>query len=131
MPEDEAFVNYKTAPLALRRKIAMLGLIHKCATGQAPVNLCKLFERDTKPPPVNTRRSKKLHPYKLVDRMDGNQSSLLARSIYGLVRFYNVLPEHIVRKKSVRNLQGYVQSTALKLCKGGMPISAICSLEWF
>ena len=118
------------APLALRRKIAMLGLIHKCATGQAPSELCKLFTFDSRRLPYNTRQTTRYHHLRLADRINGNHSNLLARSLFGLVKFYNIIPKRIVNNKSVKHLQGFVQAEAILRCKSGHDMEQICSLEW-
>ena len=131
MPADEALINYKVAPLALRRKIAMIGLIHRCATGQAPKSLCDLFPPDHRRAPYNTRQTTRYHHLRLADRINGTHSDLTKRSIFGLVKFYNVMPMRIVQNLSVKHLQGYIQSEAILRCKSGMDMERICSLEWF
>ena len=134
VPWDEAFINFKVAPLGLRRKIAMIGLLHRCATGEAPPHLCKLFpldgRRNATTASHTTRLTTRYHQLRLVDRLDGTQSMMIDRSIFGLVKFYNVMPRHIINIKKPRHLQGYLQSEAMKRCKNGMDIDEINSLTW-
>ena len=73
----------------------MLGLLHRCATVEAPPHLCKLFPLDgrrNRPNAPTTRLRTRYHNMRLVDTMDGTQSSILSRSIFKLVKFYNVMP---------------------------------------
>ena len=133
MPWDEAFLKFKVAPLALRRVIGMLGLLHRCATGEAPPHLCKLFPLDGRRNRLNapiTRLRTRYHNMRLVDTMDGTQSSILSRSIFKLVKFYNVMPQHVVNIKNPRHLQGYIQAEAMKRCKNGTALDDLVSLTW-
>ena len=43
LSEAEAFLEHKLAPLALRRDIAALGLLHKIQLGEAPPDFNGLF----------------------------------------------------------------------------------------
>ena len=130
MPWDVAFVEYKLAPLALRRRIALMGLIHRCATGQAPRKLCAMFPLDGRSNVNRTRRANRYHNLRLVDRIDGTQCTITQRSIYGLIKFYNILPQNVVKNKNPRHLQGYLQHEAMKRCKSGMSIDEVSSLQW-
>ena len=44
--EIDAIVNFKLAPLASRRDIAMLGVIHRAVLGEGPPQLRELFKPD-------------------------------------------------------------------------------------
>ena len=65
-----------------------------------------------------TRLQRRRHNKQLVDCCDGSQSALVARSVLGLVRVYNLLPQTVVNARSVKNFQKRVQTavrTELKL----------------
>ena len=70
--EADAFLKFHLAPLGLRRDIAVLGLLRKCALGLAHPLLCNLFP---KAPALNTRHSGRLamlrHDKQIVDRCTG------------------------------------------------------------
>ena len=67
---------------------------------------------------------------RLVDFIDGTQSSIMSRSIFKLVEFYNILPQHVVNVKNPRHLQGYLQAEAMKRCKNGIELDELVALTW-
>ena len=76
---DIALLEFNLAPLAMRRDIAMLGILHRAAIGEGPTQFREYFYR--KPGSRN-----------LFDALDGtNPSRLMRRSIWGLVKVYNGL----------------------------------------
>ena len=107
MSAFEAFDRFSLAPLALRRDIAMLGLIHKCTLGIAHVSLQALFPSE----PFQhqqlfpTRLARRRHSRQLLERCDGRHLEILNRSIFGLVRIYNLLEQRIVDAPTVRCFQ--------------------------
>jgi hypothetical protein len=54
LPAEEAFLQYNLGPLAWRRDVAMLGLLHKCALGLAHSKLRALFPGQRTPPHKTT-----------------------------------------------------------------------------
>ena len=131
MNEVEALINFKLAPLALRRKFAILGLLHRCVIGDAPPQLCKLFPKvKANARSHNTRFGFKPEDTLLLDRTTGVNSKLLDRSIFGMVKFYNRLPESVKTTKLVSTFQGKIQDATIGLCKKGMGIDEVCSLKW-
>ena len=46
----------------------------------------------------------------LVDMCDGSQSALLARSAFGLVKVYNLLPQDVIDRRSVKLFQKALQT---------------------
>ena len=63
----------------MRRDIAMLGLLHRAAIGEGPEQFKELFKR-------------RAGTYKLVDPLAARSvSAFMRRSIWGLVRVYNLL----------------------------------------
>jgi len=74
-----ALMEFKFAPLSMRRDIALLGLLHRSAIGEGPAHFREHF----------IRRHGSL---KLADpHADGKESLLMRRSIWGLIRVYNKL----------------------------------------
>ena len=82
---EAALADHALAPLASRRDISMLGLLHRVVLGTAPEPLAALF-----PPmvaarfPCDTRGSSLRHSRQLHDRCDGTQPSLFPRSPLGV-----------------------------------------------
>jgi hypothetical protein len=88
-----AFLEHNLAPLGLRRDIAMLGLIFKCVKGLAHPSLCSLFPvQDAPLHRYQTRLADARHNFQLRDRTEHISLSSFHRSIFGLVRVWNILP---------------------------------------
>ena len=72
-------MDFNLAPLAMRRDIALLGLLHWAANGEGPKQFREFFKRSA-------------GGWKLVDPLDGQSPSLLMqRSVWGIVQVYNKL----------------------------------------
>ena len=117
---EETFLEYNVAPLASRRDIGMLGLIHKCVHGTAHEDLQGLFPRC---PPVrhshDTKFQKHRHPLQLVESRPGTHHALLRRSLAGLVRVWNRLPEKVVQANTVSGMQTNLTSMLRTVCRQG------------
>ena len=114
------FLDFNLAPLNLRRDIAMLGLLHKCALGTAHSRLRKPFPRVPTPQPIhNTRHSKRRHTHQLKEHCTNNFLEVMRQSIFGLVRVYNFLPQQVIDAPSVtvfqRTLTSLAKDASLKL----------------
>ncbi|CAE8622387.1 unnamed protein product [Polarella glacialis] len=106
LAEEDAFLNFNLAPLSLRRDIAMLGLIFKCAKGEAHPKLCEMFPRSTEPQHrLATRTSEARHSCQLHDQASNSRLDVLQRSVLGLVKVYNLLPQSFVDSSSVQSFQ--------------------------
>ena len=97
----------------MRRDISMLCFLHKVACGLAPKPLCELF----------SGRSRNLFEYgfssrspirksRLRDPVAFNHPVIIKRSVFGLIRIYNALPDHIVLAKTPQILQRGLQELA-------------------
>ena len=98
----KAFMEYNFAPLALRRDIAMLGLLHKRVRGIAHEHFSKLFpfaENQTRP----GRHNKQLVS-KQRDDMHFQQC-LFQRSLFHLTLAYNRLPQNFIDIESISEFQ--------------------------
>ena len=99
IPKEAAFLDLNLAPLAMRRDIALLGVIHRAALGEGPPQFKEYF----------SRRQGSL---RLLDPLEGkNVLLLMRRSIWGLVRVYNTL-EGTLQCGSVKELQKHCQDRA-------------------
>ena len=100
-----------------------------CARGFAPVRLCNLFVRARSPHSHFTRGSIR-HTLQLVDPIDGTQSALVERSVLGLVRYWNALPDDLVYSKNVNIFQSDLQQYAKHACASGMYLDADTNLNF-
>ena len=117
---EQAFLQHNLAPLCLRRDVAMLGLLHKCALGFAHPSLCEVFRLQVEPPRrYETRRTARPHGRKLLDRTQGPHSELLRRSALGLARVYNDLPAAVVTLSTVKGFQRALTALAREHCAAG------------
>ena len=97
----EAIKEFKLAPLAVRRDIAMLGVIHRAVLGRGPAHFRRFFTADS----VARREGHGKHRLQLLpppnDPSDfvlpGSQpAKYLRNSAFGLILVYNLLPAEIV-----------------------------------
>ena len=103
--EEEALVRFSLAPLASRRDIAILGLIHRTALGLGPAMFNNFFRIDSSPPPP--RRSlrssaSRRHARHLVNPCGASTPDFLLRSSFGATRLDNILPDYIISRRSVQ-----------------------------
>ena len=121
----ETFMDhrYNLAPLILRSGIAVLGLLHKCARGVAHPAFLRLFPPAPSERPHNheMRQQKLKHGYQLLERCQGHHTDMLSRSLFGLVRSYNRLPQHIVEQNNVSEFQSALTQDARRLCRDKSP----------
>ena len=117
---EDALLNHNLAPLQTRRDIGMLGVIHRTTLGLGPAQFQAWFfpaERRVEPA-HNTRRQGRLHSRQLYDWLT-RDTELLRRSVLGLVRVYNDLPEVIVSQKTVKAFQSLLQDYVKDLVRKG------------
>ena len=84
--EIDAMVHFKLAPLASRRDIAVLGVIHRAVLGEGPPQLRDLFQLDRSALRRSARHTR-----------HGRQLALdmIMKSVLGLCHVYNLLPANI------------------------------------
>ena len=104
-----ALVTFRLAPLATRRDIAMLGLIHRTILGKGPSQFSAFFQCDAQ----NSR--------KLIDPRRTCKCPLISRSALGLVAIYNMLPISVTCEKSVSVFQKRLQDIVVSLATAGHP----------
>ena len=111
----DALMHFNLAPLACRRDMAMLGLIHRAVLGEGPSQFGQYF----KPlmPGAFARgwaHSGERHSKQLADPIDGTHTRMMERSVLGLIDTYNRFPQCVVDAPSVCAFQTRLQS-GLKL----------------
>jgi hypothetical protein len=117
--KEEALITYNFAPTKLRRNIAMLGLLFRCARGTTHPSFKMLFPRASVSHRYGTRMAQGLHDLQLLNRCDGSQGAFLQRSVFGLVRIFNHLPRHAIETGSVSTFQHRLTELAKRACLDG------------
>ena len=112
--ELDALLQFSLAPLAVRRDIAILGLIHRTALGQGLGTFQQFFTlASTRPLPPRSLRSSsassRRHSRHLVDPVAARSPDYVLRSALGAVRAYNILPDSIIGQGSVKQFQACLQ----------------------
>ena len=118
-----AFVQHNLAPTELRRDVAMLGFLHKVALGTAHPYTQNLFPPAPKEqnPHQRTRLSQRRHNLQLQDRVlyfTQRPLEVLRRSVFALVKVYNLLPPAWVTG-DVTHLQKCLTAAARRACADG------------
>ena len=105
--DRESLFDWKLAPLASRRAIAMLGLLYRVAKGTVPESLRQLFQRDGRERvgiPSRTHAASLRHPLQFLEFVAiGGHNEVFRRSCFGLVTVWNMLPVDVVHAKSVES----------------------------
>ena len=108
---------HKLAPLALRRDIAALGLLHKIQFGEAHPDFSGLFQQRVDAAPDATRHGSRRHGRQFLEipnnSYDFNQSS------FCLTKVYNVLLEYVVAGPSANAFQFALTKDARIDCQTG------------
>ena len=123
--ELEALRGYRLAPLCSRRDMGMLGSLHKLNLGTAPDQLAVLFPLvGTVTEPLSLQRVRAwrpLHSKQLHTPVTFESTDLMQRSLFGLARCYNALPQRLVDIGSVKGFQKALQDGLLRLAEQGAP----------
>ena len=95
-------MDFNLAPLATRRDIAMLGLLHRAAIGEGPSQFREHFKR-------------RPNSLQLEDILATQQASaLMKRSIWGQVKVYNSL-RGALQCSTVKDFQWMLQERAKRV----------------
>ena len=123
LTEEDALLKFNLLPLAMRRDIGILGLLHRVNLGLASKQMAELFP-PTGPAVVGdyiggrVRGATAFHTKQLLDRVEARSSEQFRRSMFGMVRCYNVLPQNIVDAPTTtifqRSLQDAVKARVRK-----------------
>merc|ERR1712139_451089 len=97
---------FNLAPLATRRDMAMLGVVHRAALRKGPVHFWRFFQvAEDKTHTHWTRAAKRRHSRHLKEPRQGRFLEVLRRSALGLVAVYNALPNDTVKETTVKDFQ--------------------------
>ena len=107
----EALQCFNLAPLATRRDIAMLGLIHRTVLGKGPQHFRRFFSPAERQHTANTRLAlrRQQHGKQLKDPRANTHLNSTRRSALGLVAVYNLLPPGTVNNATVKEFQQALQ----------------------
>ena len=116
--ERDAFLEFNFAPTALRRNIAILGLLHKRVLGQAHPTFERLlpFYAQRFGEERGRGHNKPLYGHWLEATY---HPSLCARSIFSMVDIYNNLPQNVVDAGSVTDFQHLLTDIARERLRQG------------
>ena len=123
---EEALLTHKLAPLSTRRDCAMLGVIHRALLRLGAPQFFEWFPLAPARERPATRLNALRHDKQILDYCDGGHSTLLARSVLGLVREYNLLPQWVVNAPSVKVFQGRLQYLVRREALRGSPSWSRC-----
>ena len=105
VPEIDALLSFNLAPLAARRDIAMLGLIHRTVLGEGPPHFSQWFRIESEQQLRRSERQARNTVDPLKSLPVGRSLGLIKRNAFGLIPVYNLLPNDIVRRDSVQEFQ--------------------------
>ena len=106
IPILDALLHFNLAPLATRRDMANLGIIHRAVLGKGPSVIRPFFLLDPSPPRSAHRR----HARQLLDPYRDMHRGYLNRSVLGHIVVYNLLPARVVSETSVKSFQSALAS---------------------
>ena len=102
----DALISFNLAPLATRRDIAALAVIHRAILKQGPSHFHKWFVLDHNPPSRSSSRfGHPLHDRQVLDRYTPLHRDYLNRSVFGYIWIYNLLPSYVVATSKINIFQ--------------------------
>ena len=101
----DALLDFNLASLFSRCHIGMLGLIHKCQLGQAPLCLSQFSPKARSTLYNFSVRCSPVHDRQVACRVGPSRPVIFKRSVFGLVTVYNKLPADVVSATSVSSFQ--------------------------
>ena len=104
LTDKDALLHFNLAPLAVRRDIAMLGVLHRTKLGKGPKQFQDVL-LDDEGCFIDFRRT-----------IGGN---LVQRSILGLIEVYTTLPQHCLTTKDVKCFQQRLQCMVREAAEQG------------
>ena len=114
--ELTALTHFNLAPLATRRDIAILGLVHRTVLGKGPAHVRKHFRLAGSLELSGSRRQSR----HLVDPRKKITGNIICQSALGLAAVYNMLlPGNVVMLDSVGSFQGCLQQIARERTTNG------------
>ena len=97
MIEQETLMNLCLAPLGTRRRMAILGFLHRVVLGLTTIQICNVFPlaavTETKDQiSARVRVIRQKHNNKFVDWINAKSSEQSKRNIVGMIKCYNGMP---------------------------------------
>jgi len=108
--DEDAVQHFNLAPLACRRDMAMLGLIHRAILKEGPAHFEHFFFRND----TARRYERRHHSNELHSWRKGQFLELFRRSAFGLVDVYNMLPQSFMGQATVKGFQHELQALIRK-----------------
>ena len=117
LSDIDALIHFHLAPLATRRDVAMLGVIHRTVIGEGPSHFHEFFRLSG---PSGRRYGRQRHNKQLEDVCDrSNCPNYFLQSVFGLIAIYNLLPQYVVEAKSIKLFQRRLQEIVVYLAVTG------------
>ena len=118
--ETEALENFRLALLTSGRCMAMLAVLHRIVLGEAPPQLRNMFPyAEVHRRNMSTRLDLLRHNKQLQERRFS--TDVCQRSLFGLVRVYNVLPQSVVDAPCTRLFQRQLQVGLRRAAQARVP----------
>lgn len=126
--KEDAFAQYRFAPLRVRMHIAAPGIIHKCVLGEEHPTLAQFFvEGDGDAATQNTRASALRHSKQVTDHCEHRFQDYMRRSIFGCSYVYNLLPQAVVDSRSVSVFQKWLTH----MFRADLDLRGACNVDLF
>ena len=108
----EALMVFNLTPLATRRDVAMLGLLHRSVLQKGPEQFGRFFQLVERQGAHLTRGEsrRRLHQRQLRDPRQSTHLNVVRRSALGLAAVYNMLPAEVVKRPCVKTFQQDLQA---------------------
>ena len=107
---EEAAIHFKLLPLRLRRQIAALGIIQRAVLRKGPKQFWTWFVRDTASYYTHYRK----HTRSLQEIVHHQSPAYFKRSLLGMIKIYNWLPQYIVDTTNVKSFQHELQNLVVQ-----------------
>ena len=116
----EALMVFNLAPLATRRDMAMLGVVHRAALRKGPSHFWKFFQPERDATHLHwTRLAGRRHSRHLKELRQGRFLEVFRRSALGLTAVYNLLPNDTVKESTVKDFQGKLRLLLVERATSG------------
>ncbi len=123
LTDEQALLDFRLAPLKVRREIGILGFLHRVILGQISGQISELFPRAIPRSSsgwISGRiQGARRHDKQLLDRITAESSDQMKRSIFGMVQCYNALPQHVVDSPSGKCFQRQLQQALVTRVREG------------
>ena len=98
----------------------MLGVIHRCVLGKAPLELAQFFTLE--PHTARQTRHTRSHSRRVAEVSEQLHRDYLSRSALGYIHVYNSLPDRLVEAPTTKLFQGRLQAILVQLAREAFPL---------